>query len=86
MRGGITLHIVRDWAAKFNAQGPDGPIDRKVPAVSVEQQAARPNRGHVAGDETFGAVVALPTLSTAYRGNYHSPALWIGRAVREVSV
>ena len=29
--GGVTLQIVRDWVIKFNAQGPDGLIDRKPP-------------------------------------------------------
>jgi transposase len=27
--GGVTLQIVRDWVVKFNANGPDGLIDRK---------------------------------------------------------
>jgi transposase len=29
--GGVTLQIVRDWVAKFNAHGPGGLIDRKAP-------------------------------------------------------
>ena len=29
--GGVTFRIVRDWVVKFNAHGPDGPIDRKAP-------------------------------------------------------
>jgi transposase len=29
--GGVTVQIVRDWVIKFNAQGPDGLIDRKAP-------------------------------------------------------
>jgi transposase len=29
--GGVTLQIVRDWVVKFNAQGPEGLIDRKPP-------------------------------------------------------
>ena len=29
--GGVTLQIVRDWVLRFNAQGPDGLIDRKPP-------------------------------------------------------
>src|SRR5215213_7479606 len=29
--GGVTLQIVRDWALRFNAHGPDGLVDRKVP-------------------------------------------------------
>ena len=29
--GGVTLQIVRDWVAKFNALGPEGLIDKKPP-------------------------------------------------------
>jgi transposase len=29
--GGVTLQIIRDWALKFNARGPEGLIDRKAP-------------------------------------------------------
>jgi len=29
--GGVTLQIVRDWVAKFNAHGPDGLVDLKAP-------------------------------------------------------
>jgi len=39
--GGVTLQIVRDWVVKFNAQGPDGLIDRKPPG-----QPSRLNNTH----------------------------------------
>jgi transposase len=29
--GGVTRQVVRDWVVKFNAQGPEGLIDRKPP-------------------------------------------------------
>ena len=29
--GGVGLQVVRDWVVRFNAQGPDGLIDRKAP-------------------------------------------------------
>ena len=29
--GGVTLQIVRDWVLRFNAEGPEGLIDRKAP-------------------------------------------------------
>ena len=28
--GGVTRQIIRDWVLKFNANGPDGLIDRKA--------------------------------------------------------
>ena len=29
--GGVTLQIIRDWVVKFNANGPDGLLDKKAP-------------------------------------------------------
>ena len=29
--GGVTLQVIRDWVVRFNADGPDGLIDRKAP-------------------------------------------------------
>ena len=29
--GGVTLQIVRDWVVRFNAEGPDGLLNRKAP-------------------------------------------------------
>ena len=37
----MTLQIVRDWVMKFNAQGPEGLIDRKPPG-----QPSRLNGAH----------------------------------------
>ncbi|HEY5829726.1 MAG TPA: IS630 family transposase, partial [Hyphomicrobiaceae bacterium] len=42
--GGVGLQIVRDWVLRFNAEGPDGLIDRKAPGkaptLTAEQRAA----------------------------------------------
>ena len=42
--GGVGLQIVRDWVVRFNAEGPDGLIDRKAPGktptLTSEQRAA----------------------------------------------
>lgn len=42
--GGVGLQIVRDWVVRFNAEGPDGLIDRKAPGnppkLNVEQRQA----------------------------------------------
>ena len=29
----MTLQVVRDWVLRFNAQGPDGLVDRKAPGA-----------------------------------------------------
>ena len=38
--GGVTLQVVRDWVVRFNAQGPDGLIDRKAGAAAAAQRGA----------------------------------------------
>lgn len=42
--GGVGLQIVRDWVLRFNAEGPEGLIDRKAPGkvstLTPEQRAA----------------------------------------------
>ena len=39
--GGVGLQIVRDWVLRFNAQGPDGLIDRKAPGQTPKLNAAQ---------------------------------------------
>ena len=34
--GGVGLQIIRDWVLRFNAEGPDGLIDRKPPGASAK--------------------------------------------------
>jgi transposase len=42
--GNVTLQIIRDWVLRFNADGPDGLINRKAPGqpskLNDEQRAA----------------------------------------------
>jgi transposase len=55
--GGVTLQIVRDWVLKFNAQGPQGLIDRKAPG-----QPSRLNNAHraaLAGIVESGPIPAV---------------------------
>ena len=39
--GGVTLQIVRDWVMKFNADRPEGLIDRKPPGQPSRLNGAR---------------------------------------------
>jgi len=39
--GGVTVQIIRDWVLRFNAQGPEGLVDRKAPG-----QPSRLNETH----------------------------------------
>ena len=48
--GGVGLQVVRDWVVRFNAQGPDGLIDRKAPG-----QPPRLNDAHRAA---LAAIIA----------------------------
>jgi transposase len=42
--GGVGLQIIRDWVLRFNAQGPEGLLDRKAPGaagkLTAEQKQA----------------------------------------------
>ena len=38
--GGVTLQSVRDWVLRFNAQGPEGLIDRKAPGQPSKLKAS----------------------------------------------
>ena len=46
--GDVTLQIVRDWVLRFNADGPDGLVDRKVsgsnPALVHHESQREPHR------------------------------------------
>ena len=39
--GGVGLQIIRDWALRFNAEGPAGLIDRKPPGASPKLNQAQ---------------------------------------------
>ena len=38
---GVTLQIVRDWVLRFNAEGPEGLIDRRPPGASPKLNEAQ---------------------------------------------
>ncbi|HSZ89502.1 MAG TPA: helix-turn-helix domain-containing protein, partial [Acetobacteraceae bacterium] len=37
--GGVGLQIIRDWVLRFNAEGPEGLIDRKAPGPTPRLNA-----------------------------------------------
>jgi putative transposase len=39
--GGVGLQIIRDWVLRFNADGPEGLIDRKPPGASAKLNDAQ---------------------------------------------
>ena len=38
--GAVGLQIIRDWVVRFNAEGPDGLVDRKAPGAAPRLTAA----------------------------------------------
>jgi transposase len=55
--GGVTLQIVREWVLKFNADGPDGLIDRKGPGQPSRLNAV--HRESLAGAIERGPIPAV---------------------------
>jgi len=58
--GGVTRQIVRDWVVKFNANGPEGLINRKAPG-----QPSRLNNAHraaLAAMVESGPIPAAPGI------------------------
>jgi transposase len=55
--GGVTLQIVRDWVLRFNAEGPEGLIDRKAPGAVPKLTAE--HRGALARIVEAGPIPAV---------------------------
>ena len=70
--GGVTLQIVRDWVLKFNAQGPDGLIDRKAPG-----QTPRPSAEHRAALAAILESGPIPAVHGVVRWRIVDLCQWI---------
>ena len=70
--GGVTLQIVRDWVVKFNAQGPDGLIDRKAPG-----QPSRLNDAHRAALAAMIESGPIPAIHGVVRWRLVDLCQWI---------
>ena len=73
--GNVTLQIVRDWVSRFNAQGPDGLIDRTAPGASPAR-LDRDHRGRVRSAQPSGNIAArlragVPNPWATGGGNRH---------------
>jgi transposase len=55
--GGVTLQIVRDWVVRFNAEGPDGLINKTAPGRASILNAAQ--REALAGVVESGPIPAI---------------------------
>jgi transposase len=77
--GGVTLQIVRDWALKFNAHGPDGLIDRKAPG-----QPPRLNDAHRAALAVIIESGPIPAVHGVVRWRIVDLCQWVFEEFRVV--
>lgn len=69
---GVTLQIVRDWVLRFNAEGPEGLIDRKAPGARSKLNAAQ--RAALAAKVEAGPI---PAVDAVVRWRRCDLAQWI---------
>ena len=77
--GGVTLQIIRDWVMKFNAQGPEGLIDRKPPG-----QPSRLNDTHRAALAAIIESGPIPAVHGVVRWRIVDLCQWIFEEFRVV--
>ena len=73
----MTLQIVRDWVVKFNANGPDGLIDRKAPG-----QKPRLNAEHRAALAAIIETGPIPAVHGVVRWRVVDLCQWVWEAFR----
>ena len=77
--GGVGLQVIRDWVVKFNAQGPDGLIDRKAPG-----QPPRLNDVHRAALTALIESGPIPAIHGVVRWRIVDLCQWIFKEFRIV--
>jgi transposase len=70
--GGVGLQVVRDWVMKFNADGPEGLIDRKAPG-----QPPRLNDGHRAALAAILESGPIPAVHGVVRWRIVDLCQWV---------
>jgi transposase len=75
--GGVTLQIVRDWVLRFNAEGPDGLVDRKAPG-----QAPRLNEAHRAALAAMLESGPMPAIHGVVRWRLVDLCQWLWEEFR----
>src|ERR1700692_3144594 len=75
--GGVGLQVVRDWVMKFNADGPEGLIDRKAPG-----QPPRLNDGHHAALAAILESGPIPAVHGVVRWRIVDLCQWLFEAFR----
>jgi transposase len=77
--GDVTLQIVRDWVMKFNADGPDGLIDRKSPG-----QPSRLNDTHRAALAAMIESGPIPAIHGVVRWRVVDLCQWVFEEFRVI--
>ncbi len=77
--GGATLQVVRDWVVRFNAQGPDGLIERKAPG-----RQRRLNEAHRAALAALIESGPIPAVHGVVRWRIVDLRQWIFEEFRVV--
>jgi transposase len=77
--GDVTLQIVRDWVVKFNANGPDGLIDRKSPG-----QPSRLNDTHRAALAAMVESGPIPAIHGVVRWRVVDLCQWVFEEFRVI--
>ena len=77
--GGVTLQVVRDWVVRFNAQGPDGLIERKAPG-----RQRRLNEAHRAALAALIESGPIPAVHGVVRWRIVDLRQWIFEEFRVV--
>ncbi len=75
--GGVTPQIVRDWVLRFNAEGPDGLVDRKAPG-----QPSRLNDAHRAALAAVIESGPIPAIHGVVRWRLIDLCQWIWEEFR----
>ena len=70
--GGATLQVVRDWVLRFNAEGPEGLIDRKAPG-----QPSRLNDEHRAALAEMVGNGPIPSVHGVVRWRIIDLCQWV---------
>lgn len=83
--GGVGLQVIRDWVLRFNAEGPDGLIDRKAPG-----RQPKLNDAHRRALARLVEDGPIPAIHGVVRWRRKDLALWIfeefGISLEESSV
>ena len=77
--GGVTVQIIRDWVLRFNAQGPEGLVDRKALG-----QPSRLNEAHRAALAAILESGPLPAVHGVVRWRIVDLCQWIWEEFRVV--